>query len=455
MSSIVESVAPRPFTYDPSGSAPPAAPQPDVSWSLATRVAFRFCAIYVGLYVLSTQMLQALLPIPHLPVPNFGVIPPMRSVFYWIGLHLFGMAHAPSPQMTGSGDKAFDWLQAASLLVIAAAGTLIWSLIARRAQHHARAYRAFRAFLRLSVATTFLAYGFAKVIPQQMPPHQLRLLVEPFGNFSPMGVLWYSVGASPAYEIATGCAEVLGGLLLFLPATTIVGALVCLMDATMIFLLNMTYDVPVKLFSFHLILMSLFLLAPNARRLLDLFILHRSASLRAEPRVLRGITGHRWLVVATAIYGVLMFGLNVQNGIRSWHRFGAGAPKSPLYGIWDVKEIAIDGVARPVLNGDTTLVKRVIFQQTTAAAVQMMNDAMRRFGATVDTTRKQLTLLPSGSDAITLSPLSYQRPDHEHLLIDGMIDGRMTHLALQFRDPDSFLQRSRGFHWVQELPFNR
>jgi len=445
-------------TYAPSYTPPLAtsSPEPVVeqegtpSWHPATRIAFRFCMIYFGLYVITTQMLPAM----ALVLPDFGAIPPMRNLTLWVGHRLLGIADVPM-QPSGSGDRLFNWVHAFTLLLIATATTVIWSIVARRRLHHERAFAWFRLFLRLAVATTFLSYGFAKVIPQQMPTLALTRLVEPFGNFSPMGVLWYSVGASPAYEIATGCAEVLGGLLLFLPATTIVGALVCLMDATMIFLLNMTYDVPVKLFSFHLILMSLFLLAPNARRLLDLFILHQSTSLRAEPRVPRGMTGHRRLVVATAIYGVLMFGLNVQNGIRSWHRFGAGAPKSLLYGIWDVKDIAIDGVARPVLNGDTTLVKRVIFQQNTAAAVQMMNDAIRRFGASVDTTRKQLTLLPSGSDAITLSPLSYQRPDHEHLLIDGMIDGRMTHLALQFRDPDSFLQRSRGFHWVQELPFNR
>ena len=41
------------------------------------------------------------------------------------------------------------------------------------------------------------------------------------------------------------------------------GALVCLVDAVEIFALNMTYDVPVKLFSFHLVIMSLFLLAPE------------------------------------------------------------------------------------------------------------------------------------------------------------------------------------------------
>ena len=44
------------------------------------------------------------------------------------------------------------------------------------------------------------------------------------------------------------------------------GALIALCDMTHVFMLNMTYDVPVKLFSFHLMLMALFLLAPDFQR---------------------------------------------------------------------------------------------------------------------------------------------------------------------------------------------
>ena len=55
-------------------------------------------------------------------------------------------------------------------------------------------------------------------------------LIEPFGNFSLMGVLWASIGASRPYEIFAGCAETLGGILLIFPRTTTLGALVCLLD---------------------------------------------------------------------------------------------------------------------------------------------------------------------------------------------------------------------------------
>lgn len=40
-----------------------------------------------------------------------------------------------------------------------------------------------------------------KAIPLQMPAPNLTRLLEPFGHFSPMGVLWHSIGASRGYEM--------------------------------------------------------------------------------------------------------------------------------------------------------------------------------------------------------------------------------------------------------------
>jgi hypothetical protein len=121
-----------------------------------------------------------------------------------------------------------------------------------------------------------------KVIPIQMPYPDLTRLIEPFGNFSPMGILWSSIGISPAYEIFAGCAETLGGLLLIFPRTAIFGALICLADMLEVFMLNMTYDVNVKLISVHLILLALLLLTPDLRRLVNVFPGSRGGAFHAN-----------------------------------------------------------------------------------------------------------------------------------------------------------------------------
>ena len=153
-------------------------------------------------------------------------------------------------------------------------------MLDRQRKDYSKLHEWFRLFLRFALGATMITYGSVKAVPVQMPAPSLTRLLEPYGHFSPMGVLWSQVGASRAYEIAVGSAELLGGVLLLLPATALLGALICLVDSTHIFLLNMTYDVPVKLFSFHLVLMSLFLIAPDASRLLNVLLLNR----RADPR---------------------------------------------------------------------------------------------------------------------------------------------------------------------------
>jgi hypothetical protein len=399
-------------------------------------------------------MLEELLVIPGLSFPPLQSLPPLRNIILWFGAHVFGIVQPIPYRLTGSGDRTFDWLHVFTLLFVAMLSTVVWRAVAKDRTDHTKLFARFRPFLRLALGTTMLSYGMIKAIPLQMPIGTLTKLVEPFGNFSPMGVLWFSIGASPAYEIFVGLAEVCGGILVLIPRTAPLGVLMCMMNTIAVFTLNMTYDVPVKLFSFHLVVMSAFLAAPNAPRLFDFFIRGRPSRVRAEPPL--GATpgsrrGFRNVQIAYATW--VLLSLAVTSSL-SWKRSGGGAPKAPLYGIWTVEEMIVDGQPRPALVTDTTRWRRIIFQRPTNASFQRMNDAMVNYASVVDTTKRTLTLTAFDS-AKTVSSLAYQRPAKDHLLLDGKLDGHAVRLELSYRDPDSYLQRSRGFHWISEVPFNR
>src|SRR5207247_818050 len=80
-----------------------------------------------------------------------------------------------------------------------------------------------------------LYVGMVKVIPTQFPAPSLLTLVAPVGNLSLQGFLWTSIGASAPYQIFTGIVEVLGGLLLLAPRTTLLGAMICLASMAQVF----------------------------------------------------------------------------------------------------------------------------------------------------------------------------------------------------------------------------
>lgn len=140
-------------------------------WRGTTRVAFRFCVLYFGMYVVFTQMLGSLV---RLPLPRFGVIPPMHTVVSWTATHVF---HVTGPLVLGggSGDKTYDWVQAFCMLVIAIAGTALWTWRATRPQFEVRLHVWFHVFVRLALGATMIQYGMSKVIPLQMPSSSSRL----------------------------------------------------------------------------------------------------------------------------------------------------------------------------------------------------------------------------------------------------------------------------------------
>jgi hypothetical protein len=409
-------------------------------WPLTARLAYRFFAVYFGLYVVCTQMLNGFIPFP-INLPNVSDRGPVRWMVEWAARGVFGVTTPLVVTGSGSGDKTFDWVLAFCLLVISLLVTAGWSLVAK-VSNYDRGHAGYRVFLRFALGTTMLTYGAAKIIPLQMPFPSLQRLLEPYGHFSPMGVLWASIGTSPWYESFTGVAELSAAVLLFIPFTAPLGALVALACTIQIFMLNMTYDVPVKLFSFHLIVMSMFLLVPDCQRILNAVLVATAA----KPRRVA------W-VVQVAI-GAWFVALALKGSVDSWAQYGGGAPKSPLYGVWNVAYMSIDGVERSALVTDYDRWRRVIFDRPQGMVFQRMDDTFAPYGNKIDTAAKTVALT-RGVDPNWSASFTYDQPSADRLTMSGEMDGRKVVLRLELFPRVRFLLVSRGFNWVQEYPFNR
>lgn len=425
-------------------------------WSVPTRVAFRFCFLYFGLYVLLTQMFTSLVLFTtnDSGALELDTTAPARAIVVWLASHVFRIGHPIVTVETGSGDRYYDWIVLFCILTLAILGAVIWSALDRSRESYPKLYTWFRVFIRFSLAATMFTYGAFKVVPLQMPFPNLTRLLEPYGNFSPMGVLWSSIGASQTYEIFAGSAEMLGGLLLIFPRTTTLGALVCLADATQIFMLNMTYDVPVKLLAFHLILISLFLLSFDCRRLANFFFLDRPASSSSERPLFRRQRANRIALAVQILFGLWLIGANLYGSISAYNIYGPGRPKSPIYGIWNVQDLTVDGQSRAPLLTDTSRWRRLVFDSPQYMTAQNMDDSFHGYSAKIDTKSKTMEL-SSLADKNWKASFSFVEPAPNQLILDGTMDGKKTHAQLELLDRSKLLIVSRGFHFISEHPFNR
>ena len=443
-------------TLPPPVAAPlerePIAPAP-VRWRLATRLAFRISFLYFTLYVLTTQMIAGFWILPGIPPPNMGATGWMLRPIDWTAAHLFHVTQYTRTN-TGSGDKTIDWIHAFLLLVLTAALTAVWSALDRRRPNYVSMHTWFHLFLRFAAGTTMVGYGMVKAIPLQMPAPNLTRLLEPFGNFSPMGVLWYSIGASFPYERFAGAMELAAAVLLFIPRLWILGAMVLVADSVQIFALNMSYDVPVKLFSFHLIVMGLVLLAPELRRLADIFVLNRPAGPSPMPPLARRVWVRRSLVALQIAFGAYVIGSSYVEARQAWNTRGWGAPKPPLYGIWTVEKMTVNGVERAALVTDWGRWRRVVVQTSTGMTFWRMDDTFISYPAAYDMTAKSIALTKT-ADKAWKAQFRFEQPSPDVLVLDGEMDGQRIHMETRLFERSRFQLVSRGFNWIQEAPFNR
>jgi uncharacterized membrane protein YphA (DoxX/SURF4 family) len=315
-------------------------------------------------------------------------------------------------------------------------------MLDRRRENYAALHKWFRLFVRFALAAAMLEYGMTKLIPTQFPPPSLQTLVTPVGDLTLSALLWTSIGASPAYEIFTGCIEVLGGVLLLVPRTTTLGALISFAAVTQVFVLNMTYDIGLKVVSFHLILLALFLLAPDFERFVDFFLRARVPAPPRPDRLFSTASANHIALVAQVVFALYLIGMYSYMNVTFWNVAGARSPRSPLYGIWNVEQLSVE-----VEDYDRKW-RRVIFDAPDAVIIQRTDDSFAHYNASIDPYGKTIALMKRNSRNWKAN-LTFMRPSPEHLVVEGEMDGQKIRADLRLVEFDTFRVLNSGFRWVR------
>jgi hypothetical protein len=210
-------------------------------------------------------------------------------------------------------------------------------------------------------------------------------------------------------------------------------------------MLNMCYDVPVKLYSFHLLMMSLFLVGSDLRRLSKFFLFNEGG----EPAAVSSLFQRKRLnYFASALQIALGSFLVGDHLYRNYQTFKTEATKSesPLFGIWSVDEF----------TGDESLLKKgpwqyVIFQTPDYMAIQNRDGNLEYFTLALDREKKSFTF---SADVDLKGELFFveEFPGRETIL-DGYFEGNKIRVKLKRKDEFTLLDR--GFHWITEFPYNR
>ncbi|MCU1279232.1 MAG: putative rane protein, partial [bacterium] len=144
---------------------------------------------------------------------------------------------------------------------------------------------------------------------------------------------------------------------------------------------------------------------------------------------------------------------------QHWQRERANgiqqAALTGLVGTWDVVKLVRDGQEIPATPDEKTRWKTVglaMYKGNGRLIYRQMDDFYDRVGFEHDAAKKTLTLEPDGAPKTTLV---YTQPNADHATLAGDFGGHTIAAELRRRPPREYRLVTRGFHWINEAPYNR
>lgn len=430
-------------------------PQQYNPWNLLQKILFRFFFIYFILYTSPWESLAIIPGIGYLVgLYNQGlewlVIKTNEHLF-----QVFGVKHVRQV-FNGSGDTSYAWAANCFMLLVAVIGAGIWSLADRKRPGYRQLNYLLCLFIRYSLALIAFGYGMDKIFAMQMPFPMISQLATPLGDLLPMRLSWLFIGYSTPYQVFSGAMEVLVAVLLLYRRTATLGVLIATAVFVNVMMLNLCYDIPVKLFSMNLVLMCLYLLANEYRRIACFFLLNKPA---ASCSVYDYPLTKKWMRVTRIIIKLAVI-LLLCKSFYEIMQFARESKKTTVHrdfkpGVYDVSSYVVNQDTLPALLTDSIRWKDLVIENNGMGSINTSDTLFRRrygrgyFSFAVDTQQSIIHFKKNRQDAANLFSLNYLVADSNTIRLWGKQRSDSLFVVLK-RSTRHFQLAERQFHWLSE-----
>jgi hypothetical protein len=423
-------------------------PDTNAVWHPARKLTFRFFFAYFFLYCFPFPFDSFDFTTPvALPYYNFldSVIPAIGKKWFHI------TARTAFPMFDKMDDSGYGLVFIYMDLIISAVVACTWSIADKRSKNYEKLYQWLKLYLRYYLIAFLFGYGFIKVFPSQFQPITASRLAMTVGDQSPMLLAWNFMGYSKVMMRLNGIAEVVAGLLLLFRRTTSLGAIIATGVFGFVVMMDFCFNVPVRLLASHLLIISIFLMLEDRRKLLNILILNKAA----DRTIYLPLTSHPvWRKVLIVLQGLLAISIlyaTIVSSINTEKTSGQIAPDLPLYGVYNITYFIKNGDTIPPLQTDTFRWKQLVIDGSSwnRSGVIQLNSGKKIFYNVQPDTIKQVLRIQSVSDSSENHFLHYLKKDKDLLLLQGLWNHDSIHVLMKKYDLNNYLLHSEKFKWIQ------
>jgi len=407
---------------------------------------------FIGLYVLAYTFPFPFGSLPFTAAITNKLVLVQFQIIKWIGHNVFQVTGEIETYYSGSGDRFMHHLFLISFVFIAVLGTFIWSKVKGLKISTTVLNSWILWYLQLYLAGTMMQYGIVKIMMSQFTEPSFQMLIEPYGNSSPMELAWAFFGYSKGYNLVIGGLELLLGYLLLFKRTRLLGAIIGAGIMLNVLTINLFYDIPVKLHAGHVFLFLWLIIAPNFKKLLAVILMNKAPD---NENVTLVFEKQKWLKIQR--YTMLVFGIlysvNLIDSVfkikSSW---GDYSPKPAMYGLYEIEDFVINGdTLEPSLN-DTVRWRYIGIDKTNTLDIYLMNKSIIKHSIQVDTNKREIEYKLGTSSEAQL--MQYTKTDTT-LVFSTIYNYDTIHARAKIWNKKDFPLLNRKFQWVTEIPYKR
>lgn len=255
------------------------------------------------------------------------------------------------------------------------------------------------------------------------------------------------MGVSRTYTVFCGVLEIIPACLLLFRRTYVFAALMSLVVLLNVGMVNLGYDISVKLFSGFLLLLCCILLAPSVKSLFGFFFTGKTQQLQLYTPEFTEKKRRLYLLLKTLLVVIIMID-PLWKYLRTGNFNDDAAKRPPLHGAYEVELFTRNKDTLAPLLTDNFRWKRIFVHRRGYFITQQMNDEMQDYHLYTDTLSHKMIIENDEGSVQTF--FNYVKTSDSTLLLDGVFRKDTLHLQLRKINLKKLPLLQEEFGWTIE-----
>jgi len=411
-----------------------------IQWSLSQKLGFRFAVCFVLLFIFS-------LPSPNTFLPNVGgyLQPFFEALTKWFGGNILQIQQPYTHQLIS--DSTGLYIHTFVLLLIAVITGIVWSTFDfKRKNHQVLAY-SFRAFISHYLAFQLFKYGFNKVFKLQFYLPEPNILYSNVGSLGRDILYWSVMGASYSYTVFSGVLELIPAFLLLFRRTRLLGALIAFGVLVNVVMINVSFDISVKILSSFLLFLSVLIIFPDLRNLYRFFLQNQKTTLQKWAPIYSS-SKHIWMYSVGKSFVILLLLVDVLFPYFKANNFNDDlAPRPFLHGAYEVSLFAVNQDTIPPLLTEQSRWKHFFVHREGYFITENMQEQMQDFPLQINSHTQEMILKEELSGRQLIFQYNYS-PTDSLLQLKGSFQNNSIHIEAQQIDLQQLPLLQKNTNWT-------